>query len=61
VPDIPQAAARISASDRESQELLRDLDIHIFHVIRFRAGKPSISWQRKFAIVAIRCFEEDIE
>jgi hypothetical protein len=61
VPDIPQSAAWFSARDRESRELLSDLDIRIFQVIRFRAGKPSIGWQRKFAIIAIRCFEENIE
>jgi hypothetical protein len=56
-----QPSAWFSARVRASQELLRDLDIRIFQVTRFRAGTPSIGWQRKFAIVAIRCFEEDIE
>ena len=61
VPDMPQAAAWFSARDREPQKLLRDLDIRIFQAIRFRTGQPSIDWQRKFTIVAIGCFEEDIE
>jgi hypothetical protein len=43
------------------EELLHNLGIRIFDLIRFRAEKPSIDWQRKFAILVIRCFEEDIE